>query len=97
ALDSRITNTSMPLGQGASMTILHADGASSVEPNANSLVVRLDLGSTAVLLMGDAEAGNRADPSTPPASGSVEAELLACCIADLAAQVLVVGHHGSKT
>jgi hypothetical protein len=62
ALDSHITNTSITLGQGATMTILHADGAAGPNVNDNSLVVRLNLGATSVLLMGDAKAGGRADP-----------------------------------
>ena len=79
------------------MTILHADGADHPSPNDNSLVVRLDLGSTRVLLMGDSEAGGRQIPSVAPTPDSVEGQLLACCVADLAARVMVVGHHGSKT
>ena len=47
--------------------------------------------------MGDAEAGGRQDPSTPPASSSIEGKLLDCCRDRLAANVLVVGHHGSMT
>ena len=94
---SRIANTPVTLGQQAAMTILHADGASYPSPNANSLVVRLDLGGTRVLLMGDAEAGGRKSPTVPPTPDSIEGTLLACCTSDLAANVLVVGHHGSKT
>jgi competence protein ComEC len=97
SLDSRITNAPIALGDFASMTILHADGAPYPSPNDNSLVVRLDLGGTRVLLMGDAQAGGRASPSTAPDPGSIEGALLACCMADLAARVMVVGHHGSKT
>lgn len=96
-LSSRISETPIVLGQGASMTILHADGAPYADINENSLVVRLNLGSTRVLLMGDAEAGGRNDPSTPPTPQSTEGQVLACCTADLAARVMVVGHHGSKT
>ena len=96
-LDSRITNTPITLGPGATMTILHADGAPYPDPNDNSLVVRLDLGTTRILLMGDAQAGARADPSTAPDPKSIEGALLACCVSDLAAQVMVVGHHGSRT
>src|SRR5204863_1476087 len=33
----------------------------------------------------------------PPTPDSIEGTLLACCMSDLAANVLVVGHHGSKT
>jgi len=96
-LDSRITNTPIALGQNAIMTILHADGSNTPSPNDNSLVVRLDLNGTRVLLMGDAQAGGRADPSTAPNAASIEGALLACCAGDLAARVMVVGHHGSKT
>lgn len=79
------------------MTILHADGSSSGSPNENSLVVRLDLNGTRVLLMGDAEAGGRQSPTVPPSPTSIEGTLLTCCASELAAQVLVVGHHGSRT
>jgi competence protein ComEC len=96
-LSSRITETPITLGRNASMTILHADGAPYPSPNDNSLVVRLNLGDTRVLLMGDAEAGGRQDPSVFPTPTSVEGQLLACCASDLAARVMVVGHHGSKT
>jgi len=47
--------------------------------------------------MGDAEAGGRQSPSMLPAPTSIEGTLLACCTSDLAANVMVVGHHGSKT
>jgi len=79
------------------MTILHADGSSTGSPNENSLVVRLTLGSTRILLVGDAEAGGRKDPSSSASPASIEGILLACCTSDLAANILVVGHHGSKT
>lgn len=95
---SRIVSGSpIPLGQGASMTILHADGANHSSPNDNTLVVRLDLGATRVLLMGDAQGGGRASPATAPTAGSIEETLVTCCASDLAAQVIIVGHHGSKT
>jgi beta-lactamase superfamily II metal-dependent hydrolase len=61
------------------MTILHADGAPHSSFNETTLVVRLDLGSTRVLLMGDAEAGGRQAPSVPPSAGSNEQVLLTCC------------------
>ena len=79
------------------MTFLYADGSKRSNFNENSLVVRLDLGSRRVLLMGDAEAGGRNPPATEPGGSSIEGKLLACCAADLKADVLVVGHHGSKT
>lgn len=47
--------------------------------------------------MGDAEAGGRQSPSVPPTSSSIEGTLLACCLQGLAADVLIVGHHGSRT
>lgn len=47
--------------------------------------------------MGDAEAGGRKPPSTAPSATSIEGELLACCTGDLAANVLIAGHHGSMT
>ncbi|PYX30481.1 MAG: hypothetical protein DMG80_12145 [Acidobacteria bacterium] len=96
-VSSRIDNLPVTLGQNATMTILHADGADYPSPNQNSLVVRLDLGNTRILLMGDAEAGGRQNPSMQPTTDSIEGQLLACCVADLMARVMVVGHHGSKT
>jgi competence protein ComEC len=93
----RIDNEEIALGAAASMTFLYADGSKRPDFNQNSLVVRLNLGSHRVLLMGDAQAGARAPPSTPPAADSIEGKLLACCVADLKAEVLVAGHHGSKT
>ena len=95
---SRITDSPVTLGQNASMRILHADGANHGSAfNENSIVVRLDLGSTRILLTGDAEAGGRNSPSTPPSPTSIEGVLLTCCASELAAQVLVAGHHGSRT
>lgn len=85
------------LGVGASMSFLYRDAASHADPNGNSVVVRLDLGSKRVLLAGDAEGGERERPSHPPDANSIEAKLLACCAADLRADILVVGHHGSLT
>jgi beta-lactamase superfamily II metal-dependent hydrolase len=79
------------------MTFLHADRAIHSSANENSLVLRLDLGNTRVLFMGDAEAGGRQPPATPPSAGSIEGALLACCTTELAADVLVVGHYGSRT
>jgi competence protein ComEC len=92
-----VTGSPITLGQNASMTILHANGDSQVPPNANSLVVRMDLGPTRVLFMGDAEAGGRKLPSNLPSKTSIEGKLLDCCTSDLAANVLIVGHHGSLT
>ena len=83
------------LGNQAWMTFLYADGSKQASFNDNSLVVRLDLGTHRILLMGDAEAGGRNTPSTP--AQGIEGDLLTCCAADLQAEVLIVGHHGSKT
>lgn len=85
------------LGTGARMTFLYRDPSHHSDPNENSVVVRLDLGDRRILLTGDAEGGERKPPSEPPHPGSVEAKLIACCAADLEADVLVVGHHGSLT
>lgn len=94
---ARMEVSPVALGAGASMTILHRDAANHSDPNGNSVVVRLDLGPRRILLSGDAEGGERASPTTPPSAGSIEAELLACCTAELRADALVVGHHGSLT
>jgi len=91
------TGVPVPLGQSASMTMLHADAAPRSSVNANTLVVRLDLGATRVLLMGDAEAGGRKSPSIPPTPTSIEGELLTCCTSELSADILIAGHHGSMT
>jgi competence protein ComEC len=85
------------LGAGARMTFLYRDATDYEDPNGNSLVTRLDLGPVRILLTGDAEAGARRDPAAAPDPGSAEARLLACCRTDLRADVLVAGHHGSKT
>lgn len=96
-LGPRLEPSSVPLGNGAAMRFLHLDTEPHDDPNENSLVLRLDLGDRRVLLMGDAEAGERRDPASAPDPGSVEARLLECCADDLRADVLVSGHHGSKT
>jgi competence protein ComEC len=94
---SRIVRGPVTLGPGARMTFLYIDGSMHPDPNENSLVVRLDLGPVRILLTGDAEAGERRDPTAAPDAGSIEAALLACCLADLRAKILIAGHHGSKT
>lgn len=94
----KLAHERVTLGNGAAMTILHADGSDHPgDFNENSLVVLLELGDKRVLLMGDAEAGGRAPPSTAPTADSIEGKLLACCRDELHADVMVVGHHGSKT
>lgn len=87
----------VPLGSGAQMVFLYRDAANHPDPNENTLVVRLELGERAVLLAGDAEGGERLAPSTPPRPDSIEGQLIACCAAQLKADALVVGHHGSLT
>jgi beta-lactamase superfamily II metal-dependent hydrolase len=91
------TGVPIALGNGASMTFLHADATEQESFNENSLVMALDLGRSRILFMGDAEAGGRHGPSSSPAASSVEGELLACCAAALRSDILVAGHHGSKT
>jgi competence protein ComEC len=97
SLSTVIDNAPIPLGEAASMTVLYADGGNHGSFNENSLVVRLDLGTRRILLMGDAEAGGRQSPSVPPTMSSIEGTLLACCLQGIAADVLIVGHHGSRT
>ncbi len=98
---SKMTADPVPLGSGAKMTMLYRDGETRGDPNNNSVVVRLDLGTRRILLAGDAEGGNRIQPedaqTSAPFANSVEGKLLACCRSALAADVLVVGHHGSLT
>jgi beta-lactamase superfamily II metal-dependent hydrolase len=88
----------VPLGAGASMTFLTADAAQHADPNENSVVVRLDLGGQRLLFTGDAEASpDREPPSVPPRPDFAEGVLVACCAADLKADLLVIGHHGSMS
>lgn len=97
ALGSELTPSTVSLGPNASMTFLYVDTTPYRDPNENSVVVRLDLNGRRILLMGDAEAGQRADPLSAPDPNSIEDRLIHCCGAALAADVLVAGHHGSKT
>ena len=94
---ARIDTAPMTLGAHATLTFLHVDGVTHSNLNDNSLVARLDLGNHTVLLMGDAEAGFFYDTSTTEIYTSVEGKLLDCCADQLHADVLVVGHHGSKS
>jgi competence protein ComEC len=95
----RISSAPVSLGANARMTFLHADGGRHSSPNENSLVVRVDLADRRVLLMGDAEGGERRDWSDEPAPepDSVEGHLLDCCADALKADILFAGHHGSRT
>ena len=89
--------TTIPLGTNASMTILHVEHEEK-DLNENSVVVRMDLNGTRVLFMGDAEAGKRANwADGTPQEGTAEDRLLKCCRDDVAAHILQVGHHGSRT
>ncbi len=83
------------LGARARFTLLHAEAKAHADPNQNSIVVAVELGATRLLLTGDAESGPRADPSA--AVGDVEAHLLDRFAALIDADILQVGHHGSKT
>lgn len=83
------------LGEGARFTILHAEAKQTGDPNENSIVIALELGTTRVLLVGDAESGPRKDPSYP--AGDVEEFLIDHHAATIRADILQVGHHGSKT
>jgi beta-lactamase superfamily II metal-dependent hydrolase len=94
---ARVDTTPINLGANARLTFLHVDGVTHANLNDNSLVARLDLGNHAVMLMGDSEAGGRANPSSTPTATSVEGKLLACCADQLHADLLVVGHHGSMS
>lgn len=91
-----VENTSIPLGKKATMTFLHVDGSRHGDDfNESSLVALVELDGTRVLLMGDAEAGGREQPSKPPTARSVEGYVLATYRAQIDADVLIVGHHGS--
>lgn len=96
-VDRTLAPSTIPLGPGASLTFLNVDPTLHHDPNENSLVVRLDMGGRRFLLTGDAEGGERREPASAADPGSIEADLLACCLAALRADVLIAGHHGSKT
>lgn len=83
------------LGEGAKFTILHAEGKQLKDPNQNSVVIAVELGGTKLLLVGDAESGPRKDPSAEV--GDVEAFLIDHHAGEIRADILQVGHHGSKT
>jgi competence protein ComEC len=83
------------LGEGAQFTILHAEGKKLEDANQNSIVLAVDLGGIKLLLVGDAESGERKDPSYP--AGDVEEFLIASHAGTIHADILQVGHHGSKT
>lgn len=94
---SEINERPIELGSGATMNFLYINYEEHSDVNENSLVLRLDIAGKRLLLMGDAEAGARRPPSSPPDAGSIEAMLLTCCQSEIKADVMVVGHHGSET
>jgi competence protein ComEC len=83
------------LGEAAKFTILHAEAKKLPDPNQNSVVIAVELGRARLLLVGDAESGSRADPSAR--AGDVEEQLIESYPEQLHADILQVGHHGSKT
>jgi competence protein ComEC len=95
AWDSFSEGDEVPLGAAAHLTLLHAEAKHHPDPNQNSIVVAVDLGATRLLLTGDAESGPREDPSAPV--GDVEEHLLDHFAKLIDADILQVGHHGSKT
>ncbi|MBK8942544.1 MAG: MBL fold metallo-hydrolase [Polyangiaceae bacterium] len=86
----------LDLGRRAAAAVLSVR-PDAKDPNDASIVLRLELGRARVLLTGDATGGARRDPPAPPDPGSTERALLDLGAAALAADVLFVGHHGSKT
>lgn len=83
------------LGAGARFTILHANPKAKGDYNEASVVLAVELGKVRLLLVGDAESGPRKDPSYPP--GDVEEFLISSHPERIRADILQVGHHGSKT
>jgi competence protein ComEC len=83
------------LGEAATFTILHAEAKKLRDPNQNSVVIVVELAGARVLLVGDAESGERKDPNQP--AGDVEQFLLDHHATAVRADILQVGHHGSKT
>ena len=63
--------------------------------NQSSIVLAVELGGIRILLVGDAESGPRQDPTYPP--GDVEEYLINSHNGEIRADILQVGHHGSKT
>jgi competence protein ComEC len=86
---------SIHLDETAKFTILHADAKKLSDPNQNSVVLAVELGGARMLLVGDSESGEREDPSGPV--GDVEQFLIEQHAAQIHADILQVGHHGSKT
>ncbi|MDA1371796.1 MAG: MBL fold metallo-hydrolase [Proteobacteria bacterium] len=94
---ARIDESIVTLGVDASMRFLHADGVNQTSVDENSLVILLSLGAARILIMGDADGGRSEDLASAPDPQSIVGQLLLCCKLELAADVLVVGKHGSAT
>ncbi len=97
---SRInTEEKIMLDKNISIQFLYATAEHRDDVNENSLVVKLVVGKNTFLLMGDAEGGARSKwlANAAPEKNTIEADLLECCKADLKADVLIAGHHGSTT
>ena len=95
---SKITDKVIPLGNNASMQFLYANGEQHSSYNENSLVMMMTLGNKRILFTGDSEGGARKNwTNAEPKKSSVEAELLELPAEQLKADMLIVGHHGSRT
>jgi competence protein ComEC len=81
------------LGEGARATVLHADAGAKNDFNENSLVLRVDLGATSLLLTGDAEGGMRNSVLAP--ATDIEGHLLDNWKDAIDVDILQVGQHGS--
>jgi len=92
-----MTDQPVPLPGGASLNFLYRHAEHHTDPNENSVVVRLDYGTHRMLMAGDAEGGQRKPPIEAPDPTSIEGDLLAHNPEGIKADVLIVGHHGSKT
>lgn len=90
------TGLRVKIGEESTMTFSYAASKPQLDPNDNSLAVRLDLGKSRVLIMGDVGAGGRGELDSPPKRGSVEGELLRTK-SDIRSDVLVVANHGAAT
>jgi beta-lactamase superfamily II metal-dependent hydrolase len=85
------------LGSGTRFKILHVDGESHKDnANLNSISLRVELGRTSLLLLGDTMAGAPSQPLDADPS-LAEGELMERHLADIDADILQVGHHGSST
>ncbi len=90
-------NDTASLGAGARFKVLHTDAISHREnANMNSLVLRVELGKTSLLLLGDSMAGAPAQ-SIDATPSLTEGALLLHHGRDIRADIMQVGHHGSQT